>query len=60
MTSTHTHTHQSVSIHGRTFVLQGAPGAYAVVNPRTGDTLARAFSRFLALANAARVVRSAA
>ena len=50
---------QRVSIHGRDFVLLGTPGAYRVVNPRTGDTIARACSRFLALADAARLVRSA-
>jgi hypothetical protein len=50
---------QSVSIYGRTFTLQRTGGArmYSVIDPRTGAVVARAFSRFLAVANAAAVLR---
>jgi hypothetical protein len=46
---------QLVTIHGEECTLRGAPGRYAVTDS-TGVPLARARSRFLALAQAAAVL----
>jgi hypothetical protein len=50
---------QPVSIYGRHFTLQKTGARqYSVVDPRTGALIARAYSRFLAVANAAKLLRN--